>query len=700
VTKTKDESLKGVGLDIGTMNLVSARRKPGGKVDSSRLRDAFITLPAEAKKRLKLSGVNFIEADEDTIIVVGDAALDMANIFGQEARRPLSRGLISAGELDALHVLGVLVKNVLGDPIEKGEVCYFSVPAAPVDEDRDVVYHRGVFERIVEECGYEPYPSNEAMAIIFAETAKEGFSGLGMSFGSGMVNVALAINGVEGLTFSIARCLAEDFPVVTRQGLTTMAQVAEGDEVFDANGHFVPVVEKMDNGTRHTLLNIVLENLPAFPHRMTPDHRVFVQRRFGWEWVEAQNLAVGDEVGIPTIPAIRDSGSSYYFGRDNAKNVTVAGARNLGRFFGMFLGDGSCGGSAEEGPRFVQIAIDRKHQDIVEKYAAVCHTLFHREVEIVDATDENLTRVKLHITPVARHLRERFYAEDGTKMFPLAIENVSDQMALGIIEGLLDSDSHEERKRHTITNTSIPVVMLTHHLLNRFGVEHSIIRRPPRTGGVNSRGVQIEGRKEVFEIRVGGHVSKNLLDTMLAVEGHQVFDRFPDFATNRVSSVEEVPYGGRVWDIRVGSDHHSFASPGMLVHNCGDWIDGGAAKAVGSTASRMCALKERGIDLLAPVGREQEALALYYKALVEYTIDQVATEFGKVKDRFALPKPIPFILSGGTALAGNFQAFFEKAFTKKQRKFPIEVSEIRLATEPLNSVARGLLIQAIQEYEE
>ena len=61
----------------------------------------------------------------------------------------------------------------------------------------------------------------------------------------------------------------------------------------------------------------------------------------------------------------------------------------------------------------------------------------------------------------------------------------------------------------------------------------------------------------------------------------------------------------------------------MLV---GDWIDAGAAKATGSTQSRMCALKERGIDLLSPQSREEEALALYYKSLIEYCIDQTAID--------------------------------------------------------------------------
>jgi hypothetical protein len=302
------------------------------------MRDAFLDLDAGAKKMLKLSGVQFIDRGDDGIIIVGDAALEMANVFGREARRPLSQGLIASGEMDALEVLGVMVKNVLGEPATDKEICYFSVPASPVDETRDVVYHRGVFERIIEECGYAAYASNEAMAIIYAETAKDGFSGLGISFGSGMCNLALSVSGMEGMSFSVARG--------------------------------------------------------------------------------------------------------------------------------------------------------------------------------------------------------------------------------------------------------------------------------------------------------------------------------------------------------------------------GDWIDGGAAKATGATQSRMCALKERGIDLLNPQSREEEALALYYKSLIEYCIDQTAKEFDRIRDRFALPKPIPIIVSGGTSLAGNFLPFFKMVFDKKRKRFPIEVSEIRQAEDPLNAVARGLLIQAVQEYED
>lgn len=325
----------GIGLDLGTMNVVSARRTDKG-IDTRRMRDAFLDLPPESKKMLKLSGVSYVDRG-DEILILGDAALDTANVFGREARRPLSGGLISSSESDSLEVLGLIVRNVLGEPLEPGEHCYFSVPAAPIDvAGRDVVYHRGVFERIVSECGYTPHAANEAMAIIYAETAKEGFSGIAISFGSGMSNVALSSSTIEGLSFSVGRG--------------------------------------------------------------------------------------------------------------------------------------------------------------------------------------------------------------------------------------------------------------------------------------------------------------------------------------------------------------------------GDWVDAGVAKSVGSTQARICAIKERGIDLNAPQGREQEALVFYYKNLVEYVLDQIALQFKTIEGRFSLPKPIPIIISGGTSKPTGFVEFFTKLFETKRKRFPIEISEIRAASDPLNAVANGLLVQALQEY--
>lgn len=333
MAKGQQETL-GVGIDCGTMNIVSAR-KVGDKVETKRIRDAFLELPRDSKKMLKLSGVSYVERGEE-LLILGDPALDTANIFGREVRRPLSAGLVSSSDIDAMEVLGLLIKNVLGEPKSPKEVCYFSVPAAPVDRPgQDVIYHRGVLGKIIAECGYTPMAGNEAMAIIYAETAKEGFSGVGISFGSGMTNVAVSLNTIEAMSFSVARG--------------------------------------------------------------------------------------------------------------------------------------------------------------------------------------------------------------------------------------------------------------------------------------------------------------------------------------------------------------------------GDWIDAGAAKSIGGTQSRLCAVKEKGMDLMSPQGRDQEALSFYYKSLIEYALDQMVLQFASVQGKFTFPKPVPIIVSGGTSKAGGFLDLFKQVFDKKRKKFPVEVSEVRPASDPLNAVANGLLIQALQE---
>ena len=195
-----------VGLDVGTMNIVSARTETdSGKYATTRVRDCFIDLDLEAKKTLRLAKVDYIE-HENRLIVIGDSALNLVNLFHRELRRPLSKGVISAGELDAQQILSLLIKHVLGEPKVPGEHCYYSVPAAPIDDpDQDVIFHTEVFKKIISEHGYTAHSTNEAMAIIYSQCPNESFSGLSVSFGSGMCNVALSYQTVCGLEFSVAR---------------------------------------------------------------------------------------------------------------------------------------------------------------------------------------------------------------------------------------------------------------------------------------------------------------------------------------------------------------------------------------------------------------------------------------------------------------------------------------------------------------
>ncbi len=335
MSKAEQDQL-GVGLDIGTMNIVSARKK-SGKTAYKRVRDAFLDLEMDAKRSLKMSKVNYIEQDGN-LVVLGDSALTMANLFKREARRPLSRGVISAGEMDAQAILGLLVHNVLDEPSEEGEHCFYSVPAPPIDDpSQDVIFHTEVFRKIIRDRGYNAHPMNEAMAIIYSQCADETFSGLAVSFGAGMANIALSYQASKGMEFALARG--------------------------------------------------------------------------------------------------------------------------------------------------------------------------------------------------------------------------------------------------------------------------------------------------------------------------------------------------------------------------GDWIDAQSAKAVGKTASQMCAVKEKGINLLAPAGREEQAIVLYVRSLINYSLQNIAAQFKKVSNDVSLPEPIPFIVSGGTTKAEGFMDIFREEFELVRKKFPIQITEVRQAKDPLQAVAEGMLVLALEEHE-
>lgn len=196
----------GVGLDVGTMNFVSARYTPNG-TEYQRVTDAYIDLDVENVKTLKMSGIKFVQFKEQSdVVVLGDMSFQMANLFKQEVKRPLSKGLIAPGALRAQHVLDQLVTNVLGSPAAENEHCFFSIPADPIDlPDQDVKFHEKLFTQIIEGKGFTPHPTNEAMAIIFSQCKEFSYSGIAMSFGSGLCNIATAYMGVMGLNFSLSR---------------------------------------------------------------------------------------------------------------------------------------------------------------------------------------------------------------------------------------------------------------------------------------------------------------------------------------------------------------------------------------------------------------------------------------------------------------------------------------------------------------
>lgn len=199
--KQKDETIC-IGLDCGTMHLVCARSDSN---DVNITRNVFLPLDADDIQISELSDISYVRSDDDELFIIGSDAFKYANIFGQAVSRPMEKGLISPKEIAAIDVLTLMIRDLIGDVQTKEAYCSYSVPAEAIDEGRSVTYHENVFARILKSLGVNYTSVNEAMAIIYSECAKEKFSGIGISFGAGMANVAVAYKGIQALTFSTAR---------------------------------------------------------------------------------------------------------------------------------------------------------------------------------------------------------------------------------------------------------------------------------------------------------------------------------------------------------------------------------------------------------------------------------------------------------------------------------------------------------------
>jgi len=220
------------GLDVGTAFIYSAQ-KSGPDVTFKKERNAFFDVEYSdfTEDILKKSNVKYA-LKGNRLYIVGEDAIKFANVFSKNTRRPLKDGVISSKEEDALPVIELLIKNIVGIPHSNNELIYYSVPSPPIDADFDVIYHQNIIKRFLENSGYRAKPINEGLSVVFSELAKNNFTGLGISFGGGMTNVCFAIMAIPVFSFSIARSgdwIDEQVARVTNETVSKITAIKEAD---------------------------------------------------------------------------------------------------------------------------------------------------------------------------------------------------------------------------------------------------------------------------------------------------------------------------------------------------------------------------------------------------------------------------------------------------------------------------------------
>ena len=193
------------GLDVGTMNILCSEQD-GNSTVFAQQRNSFVEIEYSemAERMLSQSEVLHIRKD-NKVYVVGDDALNFANVFNKETRRPMQNGILSSDEQSAIPMMKLIIEQVVDEPDHEGEKLYFSTPADPIDSDLSTLYHQKTLESFLDDQGYDAEPVNEGMAVVYSELAENSFTGLGISFGAGMTNVCLSYYAVPVTKFSVAR---------------------------------------------------------------------------------------------------------------------------------------------------------------------------------------------------------------------------------------------------------------------------------------------------------------------------------------------------------------------------------------------------------------------------------------------------------------------------------------------------------------
>ena len=202
-----------IGFDCGTYNLVCCKRKEK-EFEFKREVNAFIEIPLENDfvfNMMKQSGIPLIQREDAKIAyALGEAAVNIAYTMPQlDLRRPMKDGCVNPKERDAFQILNIMVHSLLDDVSQDKEVLYYCVPANAINQETDADYHQKVVESIFRayrsDKGYtvDARPINEAMALVYAELKDKLYTGIGISFGGGMVNVAFALFGAPVFTFSL-----------------------------------------------------------------------------------------------------------------------------------------------------------------------------------------------------------------------------------------------------------------------------------------------------------------------------------------------------------------------------------------------------------------------------------------------------------------------------------------------------------------
>ena len=132
------------------------------------------------------------------------------------------------------------------------------------------------------------------------------------------------------------------------------------------------------------------------------------------------------------------------------------------------------------------------------------------------------------------------------------------------------------------------------------------------------------------------------------------------------------------------------------IPKAGDFIDSSAAAMTGERANRIRLTKEDSFHFNGFFADKiHQVIGVYYDDMIRSLVSALNEAFARTKDLPKFNRPVPMVLSGGTALPPGFRERFEKLLAEQD--FPVTVSDIRMAQNPLHATAKGALVYALSD---
>ena len=207
---------------------------------------------------LKRQRIPFVEK-AGKVHIVGQHAFNYAQIFStSELKRPMKSGLLNPNEKDALPVLNAIIGELLGEA-KDGETCVYCIPSKPIDVQREVSYHEDVLRTIIEQYGYSVKKIEEAVAIGYEGLVDTQLTGVAISMGAGMCNIAVMYQGMTALSFSVSRggdWIDENVSMDTGVSRAKVTSIKESSSTLDLSSANYQNIYEEDTDEANVLIAI------------------------------------------------------------------------------------------------------------------------------------------------------------------------------------------------------------------------------------------------------------------------------------------------------------------------------------------------------------------------------------------------------------------------------------------------------------